>query len=62
MAYTNQDKAEEAVREVRMRERVYPRRVAEGKLDAASAERQIRIMQEIAEDYRTLAANGDLFD
>lgn len=44
-----------AEREVRLRERVYPRRVAEGKMTQAQADRETRIMRAVANDYAELA-------
>lgn len=51
--YTDQQKYEAAAREVRFRERVYGRRVAAEKMTKEQADREIAIMKEIAEDYRT---------
>lgn len=43
---------EAAEREVKMRERVYPRRVADGKMTTAQAQRETRVMQAIAARLR----------
>lgn len=48
--------AEELEREVRMRERVYTRQVAEGQLSQATADRRLAIMRAAARDYRAEAA------
>lgn len=53
--FTSKDKADEAAREVRMREHVYPPRVAAGKMRKDVADRNIAVMRAIAEDYRKLA-------
>ena len=50
--YTRAEKRAAAMREVRQRERVYPRLVAAGKMSQAFADEQIGLMQAIAEDYR----------
>ena len=46
--FTTAELAAEARREVRYRERVYGRMVADGRMKAHQAERQIAMMQEIA--------------
>jgi transposase len=60
-AFTNRQKAQEARREVAMREQVYGRRVM-----TAKDRHRIALMQEIAEDYERQAereegAQGELF-
>ena len=50
--YTDEDKLKAAEREVKMRRRVYPRWVADGKMTQVQADREIAIMEAIAEDYR----------
>jgi antibiotic biosynthesis monooxygenase (ABM) superfamily enzyme len=52
---TSAEKAKEARREVAMRRRVYPGWVSSGKLSPAAADRQIAVMQAIAEDYERQA-------
>jgi hypothetical protein len=52
---TAAEKAKEARREVAMRRRVYPGWVGGGKLSQAAADRQIAIMQAIADDYERMA-------
>ncbi len=58
--FTNEQKWECAAREVKQREHVYPRRVADGKMTQALADRQIAMMKEIADDYERLAAGERL--
>lgn len=52
MTASRLEKLNEVLREIRQRQRVYPRLVAAGKLSQADADRQIAIMREIADDYR----------
>ena len=52
MAFSRLEKLNEALREIRQRQRVYPRLVADGRLSQADADRQIAIMRAIADDYR----------
>lgn len=52
---TAREKADCAEREVKMRRRVYPRWVADGRLTQGIADRQIAIMDAIAADYRAQA-------
>lgn len=63
--FTAKDKAECAEREVKQREWVYPRRVADGKMSQELANRQLALMKAIAADYRAAAdaedAKGRLF-
>jgi hypothetical protein len=65
MAFTNSDKALCAEREVQQREWVYRRRVADGKMSKAKADRELAIMREIAMEYRDKAIKdaiaADLF-
>jgi disulfide oxidoreductase YuzD len=56
--FSAEAKREAVLREIKQRERVYPRLVADGKITADFARRQIAIMESIAEDY----AEGGLFD
>jgi len=54
--------AECAEREVKLRKRVYPRRVDEGRMTQALADRQIALMEAIAAHYRyTARKEEDLF-
>lgn len=54
MTITNADKLACAVREVKQRERVYPRLVTKGSMTLQQASRETAIMQAIADDYRKL--------
>jgi len=56
-AITPQQKHLCALREARMRRRVYARKVTEGKMTPEEAEREIATMEAIAADY----APADLF-
>lgn len=47
--------AEELEREVRMREMVYPRQVASGRMSQESADRRLAILRVAARDYRAEA-------
>lgn len=49
--FTNKQKRDCVRRELKYRERVYPRLVDEGKMSRALATEQLAIMGEIAEDY-----------
>jgi len=51
---TEHDKHACAVREAKMRRRVYPRWVAQGRMTQEQAEREIATMEAIAEDYRKI--------
>ena len=53
------EKAKAAEREVALRRAVYPHQALHGKLKPAEALKQIEIMEEIAADYRELAAQDD---
>jgi len=52
---SNLEKLRCAERELRYRMRVYPGRVAAGKMTEQEAQRQITLMEEIANDYRRAA-------
>ncbi len=52
---TSREKASCAEREVKQRRRVYGRWVAEGRMTQAFADRQIEVMEAIAQDYRAFA-------
>jgi hypothetical protein len=64
-AITHADKIAELRREIRMRESVYPRRIAEKRMTPAEADRRIAILRAILLDYEqqaaTAAAMDDLF-
>lgn len=53
--FTAREKADCAAREVKQRQWVYPRRVAEGKMTQALADAQIALMTEIASEYGAAA-------
>lgn len=55
MSFTAEQKHREIVRELKLRQRVYPRWVEAGKLSMNDARRQIEIMTEIAQDYEKLS-------
>ena len=57
--FTNAEKKIEAQREVQQRRRVYRRLVENCKMSQADADRQIAIMQEIADDYTARAIEDD---
>lgn len=62
MIFTDADKRACAYRELKMRRRVYPRWVQEGRMTQADADREIALMQAIAEDYaepNLFARDGD---
>lgn len=46
------DKLKSVERELGFRRRVYPRRVGDGKMKQADADREIAIFEAIAKDYR----------
>lgn len=54
MTFTAQQKREAVEREVKMRQRVYPRWIADGRMTNAKADHEIKVMETIAEDYRKL--------
>ena len=59
----NETKLKCIERELRLRRRVYPRWVAEGRMKIRDAEHEIKTMEAIADDYRghiqpTLFAGG----
>lgn len=49
--FTNEQKRDAALYEVRMRKKVYGRFVTRGSMSQDQADRAINIMQEIADDY-----------
>jgi hypothetical protein len=53
-AFTSAEKRECAERELKMRQRVYPRWVQSEKMTQAKADREIALMQAIVEDYAIL--------
>jgi hypothetical protein len=48
---TTERKRAELEREIRMREKVYPRWVAQGKMSATEADARILVMRAVLEDY-----------
>ncbi len=52
MTISDQDKLACTQREIKQRRRVYARLVANGRMKQAAADREIAIMEAIAEDYR----------
>lgn len=55
-----EDKLACVEREVKMRRRVYPRWVENKRMTQAQADREIALMEAIADDYRAEAAKGRL--
>jgi hypothetical protein len=55
MSFTAEEKFQEALREVKMRECVYGQLVNNGGMAEQTAKRKIAIMMEIAADYDELA-------
>lgn len=62
MAFTANDKLNECERELKQRHWVYPKLIRAGKLRSETASKQIKIMTEIAEDYRRKVNAGPLFE
>jgi len=52
VTFTDTEKREAAEREAKMRRKVYPRWVEQKKMSLAQADKQIALMDEIADDYR----------
>lgn len=55
MSFTAQDKRDAVLRELGFRRRVYPRKVADGTMTPALADRQIAVFEAIDADYARLA-------
>jgi hypothetical protein len=53
--FTAADKRDCLIREANMRRMVYPRRVEERKMSQGRADREIALMEAMAEDYKVLA-------
>lgn len=53
--FSNREKMDCARREVALRRNVYKLRVAQGRTSQATADKQIALMEAIADDYRKLA-------
>jgi hypothetical protein len=60
MIVTSQQKLDCIEREIRMRERVYPRWVADKKMSQAKADEELATMRAIADDYRQSAESERL--
>ena len=56
-AFTTAEKRREIERELRQRENVYPRLIANGKLTQQKADRQMAVLRAVLDDY----AESDLF-
>lgn len=50
--FTDNEKHDCVLREIRMRKRVYPRRVEREQMSAEDMRREIALMEAIAKDYR----------
>jgi cell fate (sporulation/competence/biofilm development) regulator YlbF (YheA/YmcA/DUF963 family) len=61
VTYTDADKLKEIEREIAMRRKIYPSWIAQNRLSYAAAERQLKILEAIAEDYRLVVNQTDLF-
>lgn len=61
MPFTLEEKVKELDRELTQRHRVYRWMVSKGKLKEDEAQRRIKIMTEIATDYRNKLKEGPLF-
>lgn len=61
--FSNAEKAQEMKRELGMRRHVYPKKVADGKMQQAAADRLIALAEDMLADYERLAAADapDLF-
>ena len=57
---TNQDKLACAMRELRLRQQVYTRRVQNGTMTEQQAKREYELMGAIVDDYRELVAEEAL--
>ncbi|TCR64661.1 hypothetical protein [Bosea sp. BK604] len=57
-SFSLSEKADAADREAKYRERVYPRWIESGRMKQDFADKQIRLMREIAKEYR-LAAEAE---
>jgi len=61
VSYTDAEKLKEIEREITIRRKIYPSWVAQNRLSYAAAEKQLAILQAIAEDYRTSVNQKDMF-
>lgn len=55
MRFSAAEKLQCAERELQMRKRVYPGRIANHRMSEGMAERELQLMQAIVDDYRELA-------
>lgn len=53
--YTYDDKLKCLVRELALREKVYPRRVNQGKMNQDKADHEVAVIKAIIEDYKVLS-------
>lgn len=60
LSFTATEKREAAEREVKMRQRVYPRWIAANRITQQKADHEIAVMEAIAEDYRHLEREDQL--
>ena len=58
MKFTDAEKQQCAAREARIRQHVYKRNVKAGKMSPLHAQREIALMEEIADDYEQRARDG----
>lgn len=49
---SDEDKLHEIERELRMRRRVFPRWVADNRMSKEAADRRMKVLEDIAADYR----------
>lgn len=56
---TTYEKAQEIKREIKMRKRVYPFQVLQGKMKQEVADKHIAIMEAILKDYQTILEKED---
>lgn len=61
MLFTTEEKIRCIEREVKLRQRLYPSRVANRRMTQKAAYREIETMKQILDDYETLLAKEDLF-
>ena len=56
---TTTEKLKEVIRELKMRKDVYPRWVLQGRIRQEVADKRIKIMEEIVEDYKQKLISED---
>lgn len=59
MTFTTDQKLEAVIREIGFRRRVYARRVRDGKMNQAQADREIAVMEDIKADYERIVATDE---